>query len=156
MEERDQWVRITGIYGFPEASQKYRTWALIRRLRDESSLPWFIGGDFNEILNDGEKTGGCSRALRQMENFNKTLSECGLADLGFEGHQFTWSNGREHPHTVRCRLDRVCVNGEASAHYPTAYVTNLEQPGSDHLPILLRLVRFEHEGSGRRCRPFRF
>lgn len=74
MEEGQQWIRLTGIYGVPEAAKRSRTWDLLLRLHDESSLPWFIGGDFNEILNEGEK-------------------------VGYEGHQFTWSNGREHTHT---------------------------------------------------------
>lgn len=99
MEEGQQWIRLTGIYGVPEAAKRSRTWDLLLRLHDESSLPWFIGGNFNEILNEGEKVGGCSRTPRQMANFNTVLSTCGLDDLGYEGHQFTWSNGREHTHT---------------------------------------------------------
>lgn len=149
----DPWVRLTGIYGVSEVTHRHRTWALIRRLRDESSLLWLIGGDYNEILNEGENAGGGSRAPRQMAEFNLALAEAGLADLGFEGFQYTWSNGREHPHTVRCRLDRVCADAEAILCYPTAYVTHLEYSGSDHLPLLLKLERAAQMGSGRRSRP---
>lgn len=42
---------------------------------------------------------------RQMAIFNMGLSECGLVDMGYGGFPFTWSNGRQHLNTIRCRLD---------------------------------------------------
>lgn len=51
-DAEEQWVRVTGIYGVPEANRRKQTWDLIRRLGEDSSMPWFIGGDFNEILNE--------------------------------------------------------------------------------------------------------
>lgn len=101
MEGGNQWVRITGIYGIPEANQRHRTWDLIKNLGQASSLPWFLGGDFNEILHEGEKMGGGSRAPRQMGAFNSALAENGLVDIGFEGFPFTWWNCREFPNTIR-------------------------------------------------------
>lgn len=100
--------------------------------------------------------GGGSRTPRQMADFNLVLAEVALADLGYEGYQFTWPNGMEYPNTVRCRLHRVCVKVQAIDRFPTAYVTHLEVSGSDHLPILLKLERPVQFGSGRRSRPFRF
>lgn len=100
------WIRVTGVYGVPEVARRHRTWDFMRRLSEESTMPWFIGGDFNEVLKDGEKVGGNNRALWQMTGFNSALMNCDLTDLGFEGYPFTWSNGRAHPNTVRCRLDR--------------------------------------------------
>lgn len=48
-------VRITGIYGIPETNQRYLMWNLLRNLHSVDQLPWFVGGDFNEILHSGEK-----------------------------------------------------------------------------------------------------
>lgn len=69
--------------------------------------------------------GGGSTAARQMASFNMALSDCGLVDQGYEGYQYTWLNGREHLNTVRCRLDRVCVDSEAISCYSIAHVTHL-------------------------------
>lgn len=140
-EEGNKWIRVTEIYGVPEGNQRYRTWNLMKNLSETSTLPRFIGGDFNEILHEGEKQGGGSRAPRQMQGFNSALVECGLVDLGYEGFPFTWSNGREHPNTIRCRLDRVCADTRGLELFPSAHVTHLEYPGSDHLPILLEFER---------------
>jgi hypothetical protein len=57
--------------------------------------PWFCLGDFNEIFSLDEKYGGsgCQREL--MENFQRTLDECGLSELGYQGPNFTWNNSKE-------------------------------------------------------------
>lgn len=148
--------RCTGIYGYPEARDRFRTWQLMRSLHTGDQTPWFLGGDFNEILHRSEKSGGRTRLPGQMAAFNSTLSDCGLSDLGFEGGSFTWTNNRAAPATVYGRLDRVCANVAASTLYPTAMVKHIEQAGSDHIPILLVLERQQPGASPRRRRPFRF
>jgi hypothetical protein len=50
--------RFTGIYGESKASQKDKTWRLIRTLSGQSDLPWLCMGDFNEVLFSHEKEGG--------------------------------------------------------------------------------------------------
>lgn len=63
------------------------------------NIPWFLGGDFNEILNLAEKHDGQIRAHRKMSDLNMVLMERGLSDVGFEGYPFTWSKNREPPWT---------------------------------------------------------
>lgn len=130
---------FTGFYGFPEHHRRFLSWDLIRQLKSQSSLPWVVGGDFNEILSDNEKSGGIARSVALMDNFREGLLDCDLTDLGFTGCPFTWSNGRVEPDTVRCRLDRFCGNSACKEFAPTAMVEHLNFPGSDHVPILLRL-----------------
>lgn len=145
-------MRIIGIYGEPDSLQRYVTWDLLRLLGTRGDQPWFLGGDFNEILHNGEK-GGMNRCLTQMAAFNSALNDCGLGDLGYEGRPFTLSNNQGEPGTVRCRLDRVCANKSARKMFPTARVTHLDQPGSDHIPILLQLERLTRPPMG--CEPSR-
>ena len=49
-------------------------WALLRRIRDKSSLPWLSIGDFNEIVSESEKEGGSLRPRRQMKNFLDSIN----------------------------------------------------------------------------------
>lgn len=64
-------LRFTGFYGFPEHHLRYRSWDLLRSLYGRSSLPWVVGGDFNEILADEEKSGGGTRNQALMNAFRR-------------------------------------------------------------------------------------
>jgi hypothetical protein len=71
-------------------------------------------GDFNEILRQDEQLGGNLRSGAQMERFRDCLTDCGLADLGFSGYEYTWDNRREGDDNVNTRLDRAtCSNSFA-------------------------------------------
>lgn len=50
--------RFIGLYGWPEEFNKHKTWDLMRVLCEHTQLPIVVGGDFNEILEYGEKEGG--------------------------------------------------------------------------------------------------
>ncbi|XP_062014134.1 uncharacterized protein LOC133730589 [Rosa rugosa] len=85
--------------------ERDRSWRLLRELSDLDSLPWVVIGDFNEILNNGEKFEGPARAERQMRGFRDALGYGDLLDLGFQGTASTWWNA-----DTKLRLDRaVCT-----------------------------------------------
>lgn len=100
-------IRITGIYGEPNFRNQHITWSLLHQLHAIKSKPWFIGGDFNEILSSREKECGQIRGPNLMTAFNAALVDCGLSDMGYEGCHFIWSSNRLATRTVRCLLDRV-------------------------------------------------
>ena len=58
--DREVW-RVVSIYGWPKISNKWQTWQLMRRLKDETNSPLLYFGDFNEILSQHEKQGGAIR-----------------------------------------------------------------------------------------------
>lgn len=51
---KHRWL-FTGFYGAPDVRNKVETWDLLRRLGRNNSLPWLVGGDFNDILFAHEK-----------------------------------------------------------------------------------------------------
>lgn len=70
-----------GIYGTPFHEIRYRTWKLVDKLFDCSSLPTLIAGDWNEILIAFEKMGGSQKNVLLMFQFKETLNRNGLVDL---------------------------------------------------------------------------
>lgn len=91
-----------------------------------------------------------------MEAFRDGLVDCDLMDLGFSGTPFTWSNQRTEPHTIRCRLDRFCGNRDWRGFAHAASVQHMSFPGSDHLPVLIRIIGQPQTGSRCKNRPWRF
>jgi hypothetical protein len=71
---------------------------------------WLCIGDFNEIIDQIEKWGGVFRSENQMMQFQLTLEECELSDLGYRGSKFTWTNRRHDGDFIKERLDRAVAN----------------------------------------------
>lgn len=110
----------------------------------------------NEILSENEKSGGGLRSPALMNAFRDALLDCDLNDLGFSGPVLTWSNNRNDPHTVRCRLDRFCGSSEWMEFAPSSVVEHLNFPGSDYMPLLLWLRGSKVTRAGSNLRPWRF
>jgi len=53
----DSHWRFTGLYGWHENHLKTMTCDLVNVLKNDSSLPWLVGGDYNEIFCHHEKRG---------------------------------------------------------------------------------------------------
>ncbi|KAK9668284.1 hypothetical protein RND81_13G047800 [Saponaria officinalis] len=109
-EDGHPFWRALGVYGFPEASNKHKTWAILRREIAKCSHPMIYFGDFNEILSDNEKEGGAPRNGRQIYAFREVVDDCGLIDLGYRGNIYTWQRGREVGKVIRERLDRALAS----------------------------------------------
>ncbi|XP_069145909.1 uncharacterized protein [Solanum lycopersicum] len=102
--------------------------------------PWCAVGDYNVITDVGEKLGGLPYNMRKSLDFIAVIEACGLADIGFSGHKFTWSNKRGINHRVWKRLDRALVNDSWLEKMPQTTITHLPTTGSEHCPLLLEMV----------------
>ena len=63
--------RFTGFYGDPETSKRYKSWELLRQLKQAYRLPWLCAGDFNEIISMDEKIRGTVRQKVKCCNLEK-------------------------------------------------------------------------------------
>lgn len=147
--------RFTGFDGCLEVSMRTMSWDLLVILHSHSALPWLCIGDFNEIVEAGEKWGRVPRAEWQMRNFRQAISRCNFRDLGFYGPKFTWCNNRLGEECVKERLDRALVSTDWDMLFPLARVETLVCSASDHLPILVDLDGVS-VGAGKRKKLFRF
>ncbi|CAL1354531.1 unnamed protein product [Linum trigynum] len=128
--------RFSGVYGWPETQDKYKTWEVIDRLTEQWTGAWLCGGDFNQVLSPTEKDVGRAVVDHEMNDFQSCLTDAGLQDLGFNGHQFTWENRRVGGRFIEERLDRFTASDDWRATFPQARVTHLAKERSDNRPML--------------------
>ncbi|KAL2942985.1 Beta-galactosidase bgaB [Bienertia sinuspersici] len=76
--------RAIGIYGWPDSTNKHRTWSLMKNLKADCTSPCLMFGEFNEIISLREKEGGAIRSESQMDAFRNVIDRCSLKDLGFK------------------------------------------------------------------------
>lgn len=86
--------RLTDIYGWSKSGQKYHTWDMINSLESDYSLPWVLGGDFNEVLLASKKRGENACDFNSFSAFRDCLDSTGLKEIDASGHPFTWNNRR--------------------------------------------------------------
>ncbi|KAM7270543.1 hypothetical protein ACFE04_029757 [Oxalis oulophora] len=63
--------------------------ACLWNANSKSGLPLLVGGDFNEIICNSMKSGGCLKPNRQMESFRMVLEDCGLREIQIDGGERT-------------------------------------------------------------------
>lgn len=116
----------------------------------QRNCPWIVGGDFNEILYAFEKKWGIPRDERWMEGFLKVLESCGLKDIGYNSHWFTWACGNLPETSIRKCHDRMVANTKWFDMFPTVELRLLPHSYSDHCPIFLVLIiHYNHKSSNR-------
>ncbi|XP_030497624.2 uncharacterized protein LOC115713283 [Cannabis sativa] len=130
--------RLTGIYGEPNRSFRFKTWKLIDSLAASSQLLWCIIGDLNNIGDQSEKRGGRLYPHSLIHGFQSVLGRCNLVDLKLHGHPYTWERGKGTANWVEIRLDKALVSQLWLDSFPQAVLTNCDISSSDHTPIFLQ------------------
>lgn len=126
---------MTGVYGWLENNLKHKTWEMIDDMGTYNDLPWFVGGDFNEIMYEAEKKGGAPCDFNNLCAFRYCLDRNGLLDLGYGGHPYTWSNKRKDGF-IEERLDRFVATESWKRIFPQASFENMIWDCSDHCPMI--------------------
>lgn len=104
----NQWW-ITCIYGPPSNMGKLEFWMELNDIGNLIVGPWYIGGDFNEILFPSDRKGN-SRTNKNLKCFHDWIAEFSLLDLPLTNLQHTWSNFRAN---ASCnKIDRFFISKE--------------------------------------------
>ena len=136
----------TFVYGEPNQSRRQIVWDSLSNLQGDNSSPWFLSGDFNELIDNSEKCGGPDRAEGTFSAFRTFLSTHDLFDLRHSGSFLSW-RGQRHSHLVQCRLDRAICNTEWSDLFPSCRSQYMRYEGSDHRPLISFLDTRQKRGN---------
>lgn len=78
-----------------------------------------------------------TRDSGQIVGFRDVVDICGLADLGYNGLDWTFEKRVSGGEFCRVRLDRALATPSWSSRFPFASVEHLTATKSDHSPIVL-------------------
>lgn len=69
-ELKGKW-RFTGFYGTLYIQDKEDSWAVLKNLCQDENAPWFVCGDFNEIMYGLKKREVCLEMKEEWNCFKK-------------------------------------------------------------------------------------
>jgi len=65
-------------------------WDFLRQLSQQSTRPWCIFGEFNDIMDASEKRGRTNSSKWLINGFRQAVMDVGLSNVPVEGYPFTW------------------------------------------------------------------
>ncbi|XP_048492953.1 uncharacterized protein LOC125493541 [Beta vulgaris subsp. vulgaris] len=142
---------VTMVYGENDVAIREELWRDLERISKFVKKAWVIMGDFNSVLNLGERLGSVV-TLEEVGSFRKCTRICKVQDLPTSGPFFTWSNKQEGEQRVFSKIDRVLVNSRWIDNFRNAYAMFISEGISDHCACVLKLDNTLIE----KARPFKF
>jgi hypothetical protein len=129
--------RATFVSGEPKPTDHHSMWTKLREVKNRSSEPWLMMGDFNEAMWQEEHFSRTKRSDRLMSDIREALSDCDLHDIGFTGTPWTFDNKQKGDINVKIRLDRAVASPEWSLRFPNTRLRHIISSRSEHSPLLL-------------------
>lgn len=134
---------LSAVYAENEATDRGSLWQDLADIANTSSIPWLVAGDFNTMLEFGEKINDGDPVSFDNSELLGCTSACKLQDMSFSGDFFTWCNRREGYQRTYCKLDRVLVNEEWLSAYPASATVFSSNVISDHSNAVISISELE-------------
>lgn len=150
---RTEWL-FSAIYGSPREGEREELWGALHQIAQQTTQPWMMAGDFNDILCADKQRGGGMVNDKKCKKFRYNIERCQLIDMGSEGPRFTW-RGPITKFATRLykKLDRGLCNKAWRNEFAEAFIRVGPRFNSDHHPLLICL---ELQRRGGVNKPFRF
>lgn len=156
VKHRDLVYFISFVYGDPVRQKRQIFWDNHTAIGLNRNSGWCLVGDFNEMMNSSEKSGGSTRGESSFYPFRSMARDCRIKEIPSSGDKLSWvgareiiSNGVKEKVWIQCRLDRTFGNSEWFLLFPRSHTHYLERLGSDHRPILTTTVGLSTRSVGR-------
>ncbi|KAL6505387.1 hypothetical protein OROGR_025204 [Orobanche gracilis] len=127
---------VTFVYAYNTREERSPLWAELRRIASSTTGIWLILGDFNSVLEAGDRIGGNAVTASECDDFINTVADCQLQELRYTGWSHTWRN-KQDDRLIYSKIDRCFGNVQWFAQFDNV-VAHVPNPGcSDHSPLLL-------------------
>ncbi|XP_039008844.1 uncharacterized protein LOC120137040, partial [Hibiscus syriacus] len=126
---------ITAIYGNNCGPTRRILWQTLKDIDHRfGSLPWILGGDFNNFLDSKESSDSDLLGpyiSPDMVDFQNVTQDLSLQDHPFFGPTFTWSNIQRESY-IAMKLYRVLINSLWATTFQNSFVEFTTPGPSDH------------------------
>lgn len=139
------------VYAFNDRRQREVLWNALGEITQQINGPWFVGWDFNCVMNREERIGALVRSW-EMEPIRRCMHYCGLHDIISTGNSFTCNNKQDGQARVFVELDRAMLNKKQEEVNPNVGAAFLNEGEFDHTPVIISA----QEGNGAIRKPFKY
>ncbi|XP_010681227.2 uncharacterized protein LOC104896208 [Beta vulgaris subsp. vulgaris] len=129
---------VTLIYRANDVVVREELWRALEMISHQVQGAWIILGDFNNVLNLGERLGSAV-SLEEVAPFRQCIRECRVQDNPTTGPYYTWSNKQEGENRVFSKIDRVLANSKWFDSFRNAYAMFLPEGISYHCARVVKL-----------------
>ncbi|XP_074267229.1 uncharacterized protein LOC141590547 [Silene latifolia] len=134
------WFYFTLVNGFNKAADRECLWIDMRRYAITVDGAWLVGGDFNSLMNVGERIGGANVTLVDILPMRTAIADCQLQEGKVIGSYFTWNNKHEDGTKVYSKIDRVLINDEWLQMFPDSVAHFLPEGLFYHCPCVINFT----------------
>ncbi|GAU38712.1 hypothetical protein TSUD_396400 [Trifolium subterraneum] len=107
---RGDWLYwMTAIYAQNHLEKRRRLWKDIENIHAHQSGPWFLMGDFNNVLKSQDRIGGRTVTESEYRDLSTMMEITSLYEMDSTGDHYTWSN-KQSDCAIYSQIDRVIVN----------------------------------------------
>jgi len=130
----------SAIYASPTYTIRLKLWEHLMDLRNLNLGPWIMIGDFNEVRNYREVSGGDFN-LSRTNLLSQMMDACGVMDLDTIGCLFTWRRNSQYGDHISKKLDRCLADVNWRLAFPHFLAELLPTHDSDHNLILMSCMK---------------
>lgn len=98
------------VYGSNDNTQRRHPWNDLRVFAASNNKPWILLGDFNSILEVGDKVVCADVIYAHLSDFRDCIQDTQIFDLSYSGCFYTWSNQQVGDTRIASKIDRMLVN----------------------------------------------
>ncbi|XP_028775371.1 uncharacterized protein LOC114732241 [Neltuma alba] len=135
-----KWM-FTAIYASPRERERKDLWENLKEIAKRITRPWMLAGDYNDIRDSDEQTGGGQENYAKWRRFSENIEECLLLEVSTEGPKYTWKGPViGHARRLYKKLDRVLCHADWRNIFCEAQVQIGPRLQSNHHPLVIHIT----------------
>lgn len=145
--DSDKQFYFMAVYGKHTIQDRKPLWDDLLSLAGGISIPWFVMGDFNVVLNIEDRIHRSCVQANEIDDFAQFVQAANMMDLKASRREFTWTNN--HVFSI---IDRGLVNSIWVQQWSVLEVIIMDPEFSDHSPLCVTIDEKQEKGG----KPFKF